>query len=85
MLQFQNFGQMAQPPVWGYDKEDMGGPTSFNDGVGPTTIGASISASGGIQDLATGSVMVDTSVPLRGFLVGIAILVGIRVMWELMD
>lgn len=84
MLQFQNFGQMAAPPVWGYDKEDMGGPTSFNDGVGPS-IGANISASGGIQDLATGAIAIDTSIPLRGFLIGIAILVGIRVAWELME
>lgn len=84
-LSFATMAAVQQPPVWGYDKQDTGGGGSaVQQYTGPTLVG-NISASGGVQDLASAGVQVDTSIPLRGFLTGIAILVVIRVLWEVMD
>jgi hypothetical protein len=83
-LSFASMAQVPQqPPVWGYDKQDVGnnGQMSY---VAPTLVG-NVSASGGVQDLASAGIQIDTSIPLKGFLTGLAILVAIRVLWEAME
>lgn len=81
---FNSFAQLAQPPSFGYDINDMGGG-GVATAYAPPAAMASIGGSIGVQDLAVANATVDVSAPLRGFLVGIAILIGIRVFWEIMD
>lgn len=78
-----SFGAMAAaPPTFGYDAGDM--PIVAQQRWDSRPIAASASLSATMGDIAQGNVMVDTSVPLRGFLLGVAFLTALRIAWEVM-
>lgn len=78
-------GQLAAtPPTFGVN----GGDFAKRGGNAPIPMQqpqSTLVAAASVGDLASTRVQVDTSAPLTGCLIGIAVLVGIRLWWELAD